>query len=262
MSKTILPPNATLVEILNKAFDGPMMFREGIYVRVPVKETSKIMDIFIIEKRRHIKRVRNFNKDFNEIIVSFEKDDTELIKQKLSENNIQSDIFYVQLPLWCPNSEKQRQDCLKFWPMNNIIAVPQLPIDPISSHSGILERIISDKSVIIKIPNTDHIISTNVSDCTHCDGHINHGVLNALGEASKYSSENDSYLCTGLDVYCYFEPCVMCSMAMVHSRVGRLFFVANNPKYGGIISQAQIHSCPSINHRFRAFKLDTCNISD
>lgn len=256
LSDTVLPPNAKLEEILNKAFDGPMMFKEGIYIRVPVKDTSKIINIFDIEKRRHIKRVRNFNKDFNEVIVSFEKDDTELIKQKLTDNSIQTDIFFVQLPLWCPNSEKQRQDCLKFWPMNNIIAVPQLPIDPIYDHSAILGKIISNKSVIIKIPNTNHIISTNISDCLNCEGHISHGVIKALGEASKYSSENDSYLCTDLDVYCYYEPCMMCAMAMVHSRVGRLFFVTSNPKFGGIMSQAQIHSCPTINHRFRAFKLE------
>lgn len=255
-SNTVLPPNAKLIEILNKAFDGPMMFKEGVYIRAPVKNTSKIIDLFDIEKRRHIKRVRNFNKEYNEIIVSFDKDDAELIKQKLSNNNMEYEISFVQLPLWCPNSEKQRQDCLKFWPMNNIIAVPQLPVDLISDHSDILEKVISNKSVIIKIPNSNHIISTNVSDCLHCEGNIFHGIIDALAEASKYSAENGSYLCTGLDVYCYFEPCVMCSMAMVHSRVGRLFFVTSNQKYGGIMSQVQIHSCPVINHRFRAFKLE------
>lgn len=255
MTLVQLPPSAELEEILNKAFDGPMMFKEGIYLRVPVKDSSKIIELFDIEKRRHIKRVRNFNKDYNEIIVSYDKNDLDLIKQKLAANNIQSDTYYMQLPLWCPKSEKQRQDCLKFWPMNNILSVPQLPIDPISDHSAILEKVISDKSVIIKLPNTNHVISTDVSDCQQCNGHIFHGTIRALAKASKYSSENGSYLCTGLDVYCYHEPCLMCAMAMVHSRVGRLFFVTSNPDFGGIMSQVQIHSCPSINHRFRAFKL-------
>lgn len=231
------------------------MFKEGIYVRAPIKETSKIIDLFDIEKRRHIKRVRNFNKDYNEIIVSFEKDDTDLVKQKLTFNNIQTELFYAQLPLWCPKSEKQREDCLKFWPMNNIISVPQLPIDPILDHSVFFEQVISNKSVIIKIPNTNHIITTDISDCLQCNGHISHGVIRALAKASKYSADNGSYLCTDLDVYCYYEPCVMCAMAMVHSRVGRLFFVTKNSNFGGIMSQVQIHSCPSINHRFRAFKL-------
>ena len=48
MTLVQLPPSAELEEILNKAFDGPMMFKEGIYLRVPVKDSSKIIELFDI----------------------------------------------------------------------------------------------------------------------------------------------------------------------------------------------------------------------
>lgn len=255
ISGVALSPNAELIEIKNKDFDGPMLFKEGIFIRVPTKDTAQILGLFPIEKKRYIQRVRNHNKTSNEIIVSFSTDSINQIKQILSENNISSDIYFVNLPLWCPNSDKQRNECLQYWPMNNIIAVPKLPIDPISMHSSIFEKILNDKSVIIKSPNSVKVISSAKSDCIHCDGNIHHGVMSALGKASKTAVKSDSYLCTGLDVYCYYEPCIMCTMAMVHSRVERLFFAMENPDFGGILSQAQVHSNPKINHRFRAFKL-------
>lgn len=47
----------------------------------------------------------------------------------------------------------------------------------------------------------------------------------------------------------------MCTMAMVHSRISRLFYIEANEEFGGVESQVQVNSNPSLNHRFRAFRL-------
>ncbi|KAH0785472.1 cytidine deaminase-like protein [Histomonas meleagridis] len=249
-----IPPDASLIEIIDKDIEAPMQFFDGLYVQVPVKLTGIITTSFIIEKRRDIKRVRHIG-DTSDVIVSYTNDNHDEILQKLQELGITSELHVVKLPLWVPRSVKQRDECVIFWPMNNVITSPQLPIDPISDHSIILSKVITNKSIIIKKPDSTEIICEDISDCTNCIGNINHGMIRALGNTSRYTIENNSYLCNGLDVYCYYEPCMMCAMAMVHSRVGRLFYIEDNPDFGGIYSQGQIHCCASLNHRFRAFKL-------
>lgn len=65
---------------------------------------------------------------------------------------------------------------------------------------------------------------------------------------------SDAYLCKGLDLYIYREPCAMCAMALVHSRVGRVFFVKRSPGRGSLESNYRLHTIRSLNHRFRVYR--------
>lgn len=63
--------------------------------------------------------------------------------------------------------------------------------------------------------------------------------LNEL-ERQYFDRDNikpDGYLCLKLELFLTHEPCIMCSMALVHSRVGRVIFMHRMPKTGGLTSE-------------------------
>lgn len=63
------------------------------------------------------------------------------------------------------------------------------------------------------------------------------------------------YLCTGYDCYLLHEPCVMCAMALVHSRLRRVVYCAPDPERGALGGAFRLHSQRSLNHRYRVYRL-------
>ena len=66
---------------------------------------------------------------------------------------------------------------------------------------------------------------------------------------------DDAYLCTGLDLYLTREPNLMCSMALVHSRIRRVYFESDEPLFGALSSHHHIHSLRALNHHYRVFRV-------
>ncbi|EOD30528.1 hypothetical protein EMIHUDRAFT_456525 [Emiliania huxleyi CCMP1516] len=63
----------------------------------------------------------------------------------------------------------------------------------------------------------------------------------------------DQYLCNGCDVFVTVEPCPMCAMALVHSRIRRLVYALPAP--GGACGSAyRVHTIPSINHHYQVVR--------
>ncbi|MES1903281.1 MAG: adenosine deaminase, tRNA-specific 3, partial [Paramarteilia canceri] len=69
---------------------------------------------------------------------------------------------------------------------------------------------------------------------------------------SKRKDTNIDYLCTGYDIFLYQEPCLLCASALLHARVSRIFFKAENCllKKGGVSGDCQVQFFEGINHRY------------
>ena len=78
--------------------------------------------------------------------------------------------------------------------------------------------------------------------------------------AESFKDDNkSSYLLTGYDVYLSHEPCCMCAMALVHSRVGRVFFYSSQSsakKFGALESAVKLHTINGLNHSFEVFCIE------
>jgi tRNA(adenine34) deaminase len=51
------------------------------------------------------------------------------------------------------------------------------------------------------------------------------------------------------DVFATIEPCAMCAGALVHARIRRLVYGADDPKAGAVHSIMQVLNHPQLNHR-------------
>ncbi|GAB0094229.1 probable inactive tRNA-specific adenosine deaminase-like protein 3 [Sergentomyia squamirostris] len=71
------------------------------------------------------------------------------------------------------------------------------------------------------------------------------------GNLDKYGP----YLCTGYDLYIVAEPCLMCSMALIHSRTRRIFFHRMSPETGALVSRVQLHTVKELNHHYQVFRI-------
>eukprot|EP00933_Yihiella_yeosuensis_P001399 TRINITY_DN10227_c0_g1_i1.p1 TRINITY_DN10227_c0_g1~~TRINITY_DN10227_c0_g1_i1.p1 ORF type:complete len:157 (-),score=34.36 TRINITY_DN10227_c0_g1_i1:27-497(-) len=70
----------------------------------------------------------------------------------------------------------------------------------------------------------------------------------------KRERAEEEYLCQDCEVVTTHEPCVMCAMALVHSRVRRVIFREADPEFGGLGGAISLHTCTSLNHQFRVLR--------
>jgi tRNA(adenine34) deaminase len=53
----------------------------------------------------------------------------------------------------------------------------------------------------------------------------------------------------GCDLYVTIEPCAMCAGAMVHARIRKLVYGADDPRAGSVRSVMRVLEQPELNHR-------------
>ena len=73
-----------------------------------------------------------------------------------------------------------------------------------------------------------------------------HAEIVALRQAGETLG---NYRLEGCDLFATIEPCAMCAGALVHARIARLIYGADDPKAGAVHSVMQLLDSPHLNHR-------------
>ncbi len=57
----------------------------------------------------------------------------------------------------------------------------------------------------------------------------------------------------GCDLWVTLEPCAMCAGAIVHARIGRVYYAASDPKGGAVEHGARVFEQPTCLHRHEVY---------
>jgi tRNA(adenine34) deaminase len=73
-----------------------------------------------------------------------------------------------------------------------------------------------------------------------------HAEVVALRDAARALGNHRLSAC---EMFVTIEPCAMCAGALIHARLKRLVYGADDPKAGAVRSVLQVLNHPSLNHR-------------
>lgn len=95
------------------------------------------------------------------------------------------------------------------------------------------------------IVKDDQIIARahNLRETTHDP--LGHAETLAIKKASEIL--NDWQL-VGCDLYVTIEPCIMCTGAIIQSRIRNVYYGSEDPKGGGLVSSLKISEIKNLNH--------------
>lgn len=96
--------------------------------------------------------------------------------------------------------------------------------------------------VIVK---DDEIIARGHNQRETKQSPIGHAEIIAINKASK---KLKSWRLEGCDIYVTLEPCIMCSGAIIQSRINKVYYGASDPKGGALGSSINVLEANNINH--------------
>ncbi|CAF0757081.1 unnamed protein product [Didymodactylos carnosus] len=76
--------------------------------------------------------------------------------------------------------------------------------------------------------------------------------------SSTVEKPTTNHLCNSYFIYLTHEPCMMCAMALLHSRIAKVYYL-ETVDYGALGTKYKLHCLKKTNHRFQVYKLQIEN---
>jgi tRNA-specific adenosine deaminase 3 len=240
---------------------------------------------------KHLKKISrsrgtNDDRDFDHISVILGRVDS-FPQNHVFEviDNIEN-VRRAQVPSHQAWTRKQYEECKQIWPMNfhedKLIAKSiegssrfdtnerQIIQDTIIKLMRVSNENRKDTAIVVDSRGT---VLCEVSDCSEKHP-LHHCSMNAIEYVArihqqentslkrKLSSSSIPYICTNCDIFLTREPCIMCSMALLHSRIRRVFFQKDPDQMiqscpsDKTFSKLKLHCNDRLNHRFEVWTFD------
>ena len=95
------------------------------------------------------------------------------------------------------------------------------------------------------IIRNDKVIARAHNRKVRKDCAVFHAEIECIRKACK---KLDNWNLKGCDIYVTLEPCLMCTGALINSRIDKIYFGCRDPKGGALVSNLNIYNVKNINH--------------
>ena len=241
------------------------------------------------ESLKHVKRMTKINElDIQAIICPFSSlDEKEVIIEKFSNAVEVKSFDIIKIPQRGAMTKEKSLQWSKIWPMvwrgnpnHQFLKTTTFDIEQeqlmITKLLDTLSTIKLSRDALVTIMARD--IGNNkleIQTIAINDGDLRptkHSVMQAIDQIAKEElgkrekDEEDfngdekriqrerGYLCTNMIVYTTHEPCVMCSMALVHSRIVRCTYLKPVTNGGGMESSYYLGDRDGLNWKFNIWR--------
>ncbi|CAI5757064.1 unnamed protein product [Candida verbasci] len=239
------------------------------------KTTSKFLNlvkVFNDDDLKHLKRLIKIDDKIRGLICPGPESTKEEIKKLFKDAAFEyHDLELVEVPAHGAKSIETTLKWASIWPLNwkgnpNHQMLNKLSFD-IEYESKMVNKLLETLqentefvSVTIFVKNNHiELIETNkFEDKLHPQDHaimksIDKIAKNELYKRKNYPDEEIGYLCNGYHVYSTHEPCVMCSMALAHSRINKFIYLKETNS-GGMASSYYLGDRDGLNWKFQIWK--------
>ena len=155
---------------------------------------------------------------------------------------------------WCLYVfQTEIQEC--FFPQLPIAAYVPVPIEGEGSYSQSFTAHDTRKSTHHPLRHAVINVTRQIADHSSSTRSTSTPPDNDVSLPTSPNAENGvHYLLTGLTLFITHEPCIMCSMALLHSRVKEIVYLYPMTATGGCGSVACLPTLQGVNHRFHIFR--------
>jgi tRNA(Arg) A34 adenosine deaminase TadA len=253
------PFRKKMYEVQSVSFDAPLVVEEWLSVIVAPKLCSKFLLLDALAPLpKHVKRVKKKDNVCAVLVAPLACREAAL--QVRGETGFpDQEPQKEEIPLTRPVRKEQLAAYNAMWPCQFYEVIPDtamLTADLQVEFEKFMRLALAESKesgcVIVNWSTKQVVACASGSACSFND----HSVIAAIRQNAVRLQENPSsqLFCTGCFVFLVHEPCIMCSMALLHARVAGVVFGSRCMKMGGLAGPTlRIGSHPPLNHAFHVY---------